>query len=228
MIKSKLGSVKKKETYLTNIPLSSTWKNRCWNNRVILLVIGYYIKPENSECNKSIFHAIVKAQKFSTFCGPNYYWAVFKNRYFRPWVKSDHVLLWLIFTLFHSFPDTKGLSQPVLLKVERLQEEVLQCLQYQAKGTHPLCTLRVLKLLLRLCAIHRISLELRNHAFYSSFLGRIFYIFVPIQIVWQCTCSTSRPVLEKYCPFWPHSQREGEAPLCSYTSSLNSFGWSPD
>ena len=49
------------------------------------------IVPETSECNKSVsmplqkcFNAIAKVQNVAVFCSPNYYWAVLKNRYFRP------------------------------------------------------------------------------------------------------------------------------------------------
>ena len=44
--------------------------------RLVKLSCGGCIKPETSECNKSAFHAIVKAQNFSAFHSPNYYWVV--------------------------------------------------------------------------------------------------------------------------------------------------------
>ena len=63
--------------------------------RLVQLSCGYCIKPETSECNKC-FHAIVKAQNFAVFRSPNYFWAVLKNRYLRPWVNNCHTGTWNI------------------------------------------------------------------------------------------------------------------------------------
>ena len=50
--------------------------------RLVKLSHGYCIKPETSEYNKSISMRYCKSAKFSTL--RSYYWAMLKNRYFRP------------------------------------------------------------------------------------------------------------------------------------------------
>ena len=73
----------KKET--TNNSHSNLTDGNAGFTRLELMSCGYCIKPETSEMLRKRFCTIVKSAKFFHVSrGPSHYWAVLKNRYFRP------------------------------------------------------------------------------------------------------------------------------------------------